>query len=317
VRLRFARSEPAREARSAGAARAKERQEANEVMGTDWKTKTIVVTGATSGIGRATAVGLAQLDSRLILVGRDAGRAEETIAEIRKATGRKDVEVVRGDFARQAEVRRVADEILARTEAIHVLVNNAGVTMLKRTTTPDGYETTFAVNHLAYFLLTGLLLPRLLAAAPGARIVNVASDAHRWGALDFGDLQNEREYKAMKVYGQSKTANILFTRELAKRLEGSGVTVNALHPGAVATRLGRGSGPLFDLLQRVIGVFMKSPEQGAETSLHLATAPELATVSGRYFADKKEKPVRPHASDDATATRLWEISEGLTGVRYP
>jgi len=282
-----------------------------------WKSKTLVITGATSGIGRATAVGLARLDSRLILVGRDAGRAEETIAEILEATGRKDVEVVRGDFARQAEVRRVADEILARTEAIHVLVNNAGVTMMKRTITPDGLETTFAVNHLAYFLLTGLLLPRLLAAAPDARIVNVASDAHRWGALDFGDLQNEREYKAMKVYGQSKTANILFTRELAKRLAGSGVSVNALHPGAVATRLGRGSGPLFDLLQRAIGLFMKSPEQGAETSLHLATAPELATVSGRYFADKKEKPPQPHASDDATATRLWEISEGLTGVRYP
>ena len=126
-----------------------------------WKNKTIVITGATSGIGRATAVGLARLDSRLILVGRDAGRAEETVAEIRKATGRRDIEVVRGDFARQAEVRRVADEILARSEAIHVLVNNAGVTMMKRTTTPDGFETTFAVNHLAYFLLTGLLLPRL------------------------------------------------------------------------------------------------------------------------------------------------------------
>jgi NAD(P)-dependent dehydrogenase (short-subunit alcohol dehydrogenase family) len=282
-----------------------------------WKHKTIVITGATSGIGRATAVGLAKLDSRLILVGRDAGRAEETVAEIRKATGRKDVELLLGDFARQAEVRRVADEILARSEAIHVLVNNAGVTMMKRTTTPDGLETTFAVNHLAYFLLTGLLLPRLLVAAPGARIVNVASDAHRWGALDFDDLQNQREYKAMKVYGQSKTANILFTRELARRLEGSGVSVNALHPGAVATRLGRGSGPLFDLLQRAIALFMKSPERGAETSLHLVTAPELERVSGRYFADKREKQPQPHASDAALAQRLWEVSEGLTGLRYP
>jgi len=282
----------------------------------DWKKRTIVVTGATSGIGRATAVGLARLDSRLILVGRDAGRAEETIAEIRKATGRKDVEVVRGDFARQADVRRVADELIARTEAIHVLVNNAGVTMMKRTTTPDGLETTFAVNHLAYFLLTGLLLPRLRTAAPGARIVNVASDAHRWGALDFDDLQNEREYKAMKVYGQSKTANILFTRELARRLEGSGISANALHPGAVATRLGRGSGRWFDLLQSAISVFMKSPEQGAATSIHLASAPELEGVSGRYFADKKEKQPMPHASDPALAQRLWEISETLAGFRY-
>ena len=281
-----------------------------------WKNKTIVVTGATSGIGRATALGLAKLDSRLILVGRDAGRAEETIAEIRKATGRKDVEVVRGDFARQAEVRRVADELNARTDAIHVLVNNAGVTMMKRTTTPDGLETTFAVNHLGYFLLTGLLLPRLRAAAPGARIVNVASDAHRWGALDLEDLQNEREYKAMKVYGQSKTANILFTRELARRLEGSGISVNALHPGAVATRLGRGSGRWFDLLQSAISVFMKTPEQGAATSIHLASAPELEGVTGRYFADKKEKEPLPHASDPALARKLWEISETLTGFRY-
>lgn len=281
-----------------------------------WKSKTIVVTGATSGIGRATALGLAKLDSRLILVGRDPGRAEETIAEIRKATGRKDVEVVRGDFARLADVRRVADELLARTEAIHVLVNNAGVTLMKRTTTPDGYETTFAVNHLAYFLLTGLLLPRLRAAAPGARIVNVASDAHRWGPLDFDDLQNERSYKAMRVYGQSKTANILFTQALAQRLAGSGVSVNALHPGAVATRLGRGNGPLLDLVQRGIGLFMKSPERGAETSIHLASAPELDGVSGRYFADKKEKQPMAHASDPALAQRLWEISEKLTDFRY-
>jgi NAD(P)-dependent dehydrogenase (short-subunit alcohol dehydrogenase family) len=283
----------------------------------DWKAKTIVVTGATSGIGRATALGLAELGSRLILVGRDAGRAEETLAAIRAATGRGDIEVVRGDFARLAEVRRVADEILARTDAIHVLVNNAGVTLMKRSTTPDGFETTFAVNHLAYFLLTGLLLPRLRAAAPGARIVNVASDAHRWGALDLDDLQNEREYKAMKVYGQSKTANILYTRELARRLEGSGITVNALHPGAVATRLGRGSGPLFDLLQRAISVFMRSPAQGAATSIYLASDPALEGVSGRYFADKREKQPRPHATDPATATRLWQVSESLTGLHYP
>jgi NAD(P)-dependent dehydrogenase (short-subunit alcohol dehydrogenase family) len=281
----------------------------------DWKKKTIVLTGATSGIGRATALGLAKLDSRLILVGRDPGRAEETVAAIRRASGRKDVEVVLGDFARQSELRRVAGEILERTQAIHVLLNNAGITLFERRTTPDGLETTFAVNHLAYFLLTGLLLPRLLAAAP-ARIVNVASDAHRFGALDLDDLQNEREYRGMRVYGQSKTANILFTRELARRLEGSGVTVNALHPGAVATRLGRGHGFVFDLVQRAVGLFMKSPEEGAETSLHLASAPELEGVSGRYFANRKEKEPAPHASDDAAARRLWEISEELTGFRY-
>jgi NAD(P)-dependent dehydrogenase (short-subunit alcohol dehydrogenase family) len=281
-----------------------------------WKNKTIVITGATSGIGRATALGLAKLGSRLILVGRDAARAAETIAAIREATGREDVEVVRGDFARLAEVRRVAEELIARTDAIHVLVNNAGVTMLKRSVTPDGFETTFAVNHLAYYLLTGLLLPRLRAAAPGARIVNVASDAHRWGALDLDDLQNERGYRAMKVYAQSKTANILFTRELARRLAGSGVSANALHPGAIATRLGRGQGALSELLSRCLGLFMKSPERGAATSIHLASAPELEGVSGRYFADQREKEPRPHARDDAAAKRLWEVSETLTGFRY-
>jgi NAD(P)-dependent dehydrogenase (short-subunit alcohol dehydrogenase family) len=172
------------------------------------------------------------------------------------------------------------------------------------------------LNHLAYFLLTGLLLPRLHAAAPGARIVNVASDAHRWGKLDLDDLQNEREYKAMRVYGQSKTANILYTTELARRLEGSGVSVNALHPGAVATRLGRGNGPLLDLVQRGIGLFMKSPEQGAATSIYLASSPELEGVSGGYYANRKPKQPAPHATDDATAKRLWEISERLTDFRY-
>jgi NAD(P)-dependent dehydrogenase (short-subunit alcohol dehydrogenase family) len=282
-----------------------------------WKDKTIVITGASSGIGRATALGLAKLGSRLILVGRDAARAEETLAAIRGATGREDVEMLRGDFARLAEVRRVGDELLARTEAIHVLVNNAGVTMLKRTLTPDGLEATFAVNHLAYFLLTGLLLPRLRAAAPGARVVNVASDAHRWGALDFDDLQNERAYKPMRVYAQSKTANILFTRALAKRLAGSGVSANALHPGAIATRLGRGQGPFSEGLSRLLGLFMKSPEQGADTSIFLASAPELEGVSGRYFARRREQEPRPHARDDAAAERLWGISETLTGFRYP
>ena len=281
-----------------------------------WEAKTIVVTGGTSGIGRATALGLAPLGSRLVLVGRDAGRSEETLAAIRAATGRTDVEVVRGDFASLAGVRGIADELSRKTEKIDVLVNTAGVTVLKRTTTADGFETTFAVNHLGYFLLTGLLLPRLRAAAPGARIVNVASDAHRWGVLDLDDLQNERDFKGMKVYGQSKTANILFTRELARRLEGSGVTANSLHPGAIATRLGRGNGPWSDALQRVLSVFMKSPEQGAETSIYLASSPTVEGVNGRYFANSKEKQPRPHATDDATAKRLWEVSEQLTGFRY-
>jgi NAD(P)-dependent dehydrogenase (short-subunit alcohol dehydrogenase family) len=283
-----------------------------------WEDKTIVLTGATSGIGRATALGLARLGGRLILVGRDRDRADETRAAIREATAREDVEILLGDFASQTEVRRVAEEILARTDAIHVLLNNAGVTRMGRSETPDGLETTFAVNHLAYFLLTGLLLPRILAAAPGARIVNVASDAHRFGgALDFDDLQSEKRYGGMRVYGRSKTANILFTVELARRLEGRGVTVNALHPGGVATRLGRGHGPVLDLVQRAVGLFLKSPERGAETSLYLATSPEVEGVTGRYFANCKEKQPEAYATDGVSARRLWDISEQLAGLSYP
>jgi NAD(P)-dependent dehydrogenase (short-subunit alcohol dehydrogenase family) len=279
-----------------------------------WKNKTIVVTGATSGIGRATAVGLARLDSRLILVGRDAAR-RETIAEIRKATGRRTSRscAATSRAGRTCGAWPTADR------------SHRGDPRAREQRGRDDDETHHhagrARDHLRgepprRFLLTGLLLPRLRAAAPAHAIVNVASDAHRWGALDLDDLQNEREYKAMKVYGQSKTANILFTRELARRLEGSGISANAVHPGAVSTRLGRGSGRWFDLLQSAISVFMKSPEQGAGTSIYLASAPELEGVTGRYFADEKEKQPMPHASDPALAQRLWEISETLTGFRY-
>lgn len=280
-------------------------------------TKTVVLTGATSGIGRATALGLARLPTRLVLVGRDAARAEQTLSELRAATGREDVSVVLGDFARLDEVRRVAAAILGQVDSIDVLINNAGVTRLERGLTPDGFETTFAVNHLAPFLLTGLLLPALLRAAPGARVVNVSSEAHRWGPLDLEDLRSERGYSGLKVYGRSKVANLLFTRELARRLDGHGVTVNALHPGAVATRLGRGNGALYDLIQSVASLFLRSPARGAETSLYVATAPELDGVSGRYFDDKKERAPAPFAIDDDAARRLWALSEALTGFRYP
>ena len=203
--------------------------------------KTCVLTGATSGIGRETAVALAGLGARLALVCRDRGRGEDAVAEIAARTGNRDVVLHLADLSSQRDVRRVAAEILAAHPQIHVLVNNAGVVNLRRTLTEDGLETVFATNHLAYFHLTLLLLDRLRASAP-ARIVNVASDAHRWGRLDLDDLGNARRYRAMQVYGQSKLANILFTYELARRLAGSGVTCNCLHPGAVGTRLGHNNG---------------------------------------------------------------------------
>jgi NAD(P)-dependent dehydrogenase (short-subunit alcohol dehydrogenase family) len=278
--------------------------------------RTVLVTGASSGIGRATALGLAAEGARLILVGRTPERCEETLAEVRRRSRRDDAVMLRADLSSLKEVRRLAEEVQARADRLHVLVNNAGVTLLRRETTVDGLEATFATNHLAYFLLTGLLLPRLRESAP-ARIVNVASDAHRFGRLDLDDLQNERRYGAMRVYGQSKTANILFTQELASRIAGSGVTANALHPGGIRSNLGRSEGALAEALRRVVGLFLKSPEEGARTSLYLAGAPEVEGVSGRYFARCRERRPAAHARDAEVARRLWERSEELTGFRYP
>jgi NAD(P)-dependent dehydrogenase (short-subunit alcohol dehydrogenase family) len=279
--------------------------------------RTVLLTGASSGIGRATAVGLAEEGAQLLLVGRTPERCAETLAEIRRRTGRDDAVMLRADLSSLKEVRRLAEDVLARAPRLHVLVNNAGVTLLSRQTTVDGLEATFATNHLAGFLLTGLLLPRLRASAP-ARIVNVASDAHRLGGrLDLGDLQSERRYGALRVYARSKTANILFTQELARRIAGSGVTANALHPGAIRSNLGRSDGRALEAVRRLIGLFLKSPEEGARTSLWLAGAPEVEGVSGRYFAKCRERRPAAHARDPETARRLWERSEELSGLRYP
>lgn len=276
--------------------------------------KTCVMTGATSGIGLAAAVELAARGARLVLVARNPARADDALAAIRARTPDAPVEVVRGDLAKLAEVRDAAEAILARCPQIDILFNNAGVVKLKRETTPDGFEAMFGVNHLAYFVLTNRLLDRL-RATPNARIVSTASEAHRFGgALDFDDLQSERSFGGFKTYGRSKLCNILWTRELARRLAGSGVTANCFHPGAVATRLGQTDAAWTKLLSRVLGIFMLSPEQGASTGVFLAAAPEVATVSGRYFAKSREKKPAAYGQDDAAAKRLWEISESLVGV---
>lgn len=271
-----------------------------------------MVTGATSGLGEQTALALARAGARLVLPCRSPERGEATRARVRREAGRDDVELVCADFASLAQVRQAADEVLARCPEIHVLVNNAGVVNLRRETTADGFEATFAVNHLAPFLFTCLLLDRIRESAP-ARIVNVASDAHRMGRLAWDDLQSERRYGWMRAYGTSKLANILFTRELARRLEGSGVTANAVHPGPVATRLGKNNGAVSRAVTRLLAPFFLSPAQGARTQIHVATAPELSGTSGRYFAKGREVTPAPAARDDAAARRLWEISEKLTG----
>lgn len=275
--------------------------------------RTCLVTGATSGIGEQTALGLARLGARVLIVGRDRSRGERSRAELAEQSGNPAVELLLADLASLSDLRRLADDVAQRTRQLHVLVNNAGVVNLSRTTTADGFETTFAVNHLAYFLLTQLLLPLLERSAP-ARIVNVASDAHKFAPLDLDDLQSERRYRSMRVYGASKTANLLFTFELARRLEGRAVTVNALHPGAVGTRLGHNNGWLGRLATGLMKPFFLTPEQGAETSLYLATAPELAQVSGRYFAKKRERDPARHARDPVAAQQLWKESERMLGL---
>jgi len=277
------------------------------------KGKTCMITGASSGIGRATALALAQLGASLVLVCRSRERGQETVAEIAAKTGNGDVTLLLGDLSSQAEVRNVAREFLATNRPLHVLINNAGVVNLHRTLTADGIETTFAVNHLAYFLLTNLLLERLQRSAP-ARIVNVASDAHKFGRLDLDDLGNGRRYRAMRVYGQSKSANILFTTELARRIEGSGVTANSLHPGAVATGLGKNNGGWTRPLIAFLGLFFRTPGDGAATSVYLASSSEVEGLSGKYFANRREQRPARAAQDPESARRLWEISAQMVGL---
>jgi len=281
----------------------------------DLRGKTALVTGATNGIGLASARALARMGAKLFIVARDPLRSESARVEIARESNGAEVRVLRADLGSQADVRRAAAEFLATGEPLHLLLNNAGVMQLSRSETSDGIETTFAVNHLAYFLLTNLLLACIRASAP-ARIVNVASDAHRMGgALDFDDLGSAKRYSAMGVYGRSKLANLLFTRELARRLAGSGVTVNAVHPGLVRTGLGRNNdAPLLKLLANLARPFFRSPEKGAETSIWACTAPELDGVTGRYFSDRREQRPHAHALDDAAAGRLWDASAKLVGL---
>ena len=272
-----------------------------------------MITGASSGVGRATGLGLARLGATLVLVCRDRRRGEETVVEIRDATGNRAVTLMVADLSSQQSIRALAHEFLATSQPLHVLVNNAGIVNLHRTVTVDGIESVFAVNHLAYFLLTHLLLDRLKESAP-ARIVNVASHAHRFSALDLDDLEGARRYRAMRVYGQSKLANILFSYELARRLGGTGVTVNCLHPGAVASGLGKNNGPWARAFIMLLRPFFRTPEQGAATSIYLASAPELEQVTGKYFAACKETRSSAVSYDAAVARRLWEISARMTGA---
>lgn len=274
--------------------------------------KTVLVTGGTGGIGLATAAGLAGLGARVGIVGRDEGRARAAAERIRTAGG--DVDVFTADVSSRREVQRLAEQVLAAYPRLDVLVNNVGGYWATRHATEDGLERTFAVNHLAPFLLTNLLLDRLRSSAP-ARVVTVSSGAQAMGRIDFDDLQGVRSYSGQRAYNQSKLANVLFTYELARRLEGSGVTANVLHPGVVRTAFAQeDSGGWMRLMLPVVRPFMKTPERGAETSIYLASSPEVDGVSGRYFANSRPKASSRASYDTAAARRLWEVSAGLVGL---
>jgi retinol dehydrogenase-14 len=275
--------------------------------------KVCLITGATSGIGKATAMGLANMGASVVMVGRDRGRGEAAMAEIRESSPNASVDLMLADVSSQEQIRRLADEFKEAYPRLDVLINNAGVFLSKRVRTADGIEMTFAVNHLAYFLLTNLLLDMLKASAP-SRIVNVSSGAQSNGTIDFDDLQGEKEYKGTKAYSQSKLANVLFTYELARRLQGSDVTANCLHPGAVRTNFGSGSSGIFGVMVRALRLFMISPEKGAETSIYLASSPEVEGVSGRYFVKKTEARLSDVSYDERVSRRLWEMSAELTNV---
>jgi NAD(P)-dependent dehydrogenase (short-subunit alcohol dehydrogenase family) len=275
--------------------------------------KVCLITGATSGIGKATAMGLARMGASVVMVGRDRGRGEAALAEVKGKSANASVDLMLADLSSQEDLRRLADEFKEAYPRLAVLINNAGVIRSKRVTTPDGIEMTFAVNHLASFLLTNLLLDVLEASAP-SRIVNVSSGEQRNGTIDFDDLQGEKGYKTAKAYGQSKLATVLFTYELARRLEGTGVSANCLHPGVVGTNLGSGVSGVFGFMVRALGPFMKSPEKGAETSIYLASSPEVEGLSGKYFVKKAEARSSDVSHDKRLARRLWEVSAELTNV---
>jgi NAD(P)-dependent dehydrogenase (short-subunit alcohol dehydrogenase family) len=275
--------------------------------------KVILITGGTSGIGKAAATALAAMGAEVVVTGRNRERGQAAVEEVRHRSGNERVSLMLADLSVQAEVRRLAEDFRERHDRLDVLVNNAGLIQSRRTETPDGLEMTIAVNHLAAFLLTNLLLDLLENSAP-SRVITVSSEARRGASIDFDDLQSERRYRGFPVYGMTKKANILFTYELAERLEGSGVVANCLHPGAVSTNFARNNRGPIALFFRLFKPFMRSPEQGADTLVYLASAPEIGELNGKYLTDRKEvSPAEPR--DEAAQKRLWEVSEELTNLK--
>jgi NAD(P)-dependent dehydrogenase (short-subunit alcohol dehydrogenase family) len=276
--------------------------------------KVVLVTGGTGGIGKATAIGLAALGARVGITGRDIARSEQAAAEIRTLSGNPVVDAFAADLSSQAEVHRLATAVLNAYPRLDVLVNNVGGFWAHRHQTADGLEHTFALNHLASFLLTNLLLDRLKASAP-ARVVTVSSHVQAEGRIDFDDPQGARKYSGQSAYSQSKLANVMFTNELARRVEGTGVTANSLHPGIVRTDFGaEDQAWLFTVVSKVVLPFLKTPAQGAQTSIYLASSPNMDGVTGQFFAGGRPKTANRVAYDTDMTARLWNVSAELVGM---
>jgi retinol dehydrogenase 14 len=276
--------------------------------------KIALITGGTGGIGKATAIGLARLGARVGITGRDLTRAEQAAADIRTFSGNPAVDAFAADLSSQAEVRRLAADVRDAYPRLDVLINNVGGFWAHRHSTADGLEHTFALNHLASFLLTNLLLDRLKASAP-ARVVNVSSHVQAEGRIEFDDLQSAGNYSGQSAYSQSKLANIMFTNELARRLEGTRVTATSLHPGFVRTEFGaEDQAWFFAVISGVVRPFLKTPAQGAQTSIYLASSPDIEGVTGRFFANKEVKTANAAARDTIMTARLWEVSADLVGL---
>jgi retinol dehydrogenase 12 len=273
--------------------------------------KVCLVTGGNSGIGKEAALGLARLGATVIIVCRNRSKGEAAVSEMRGKSVNENVDLLVADLSSMQSVRELAQTFLEKYSELHVLINNAGTYLPKRVVTVDGYEAVFATNHLGHFLLTNLVLDRLKASAP-SRIINVTSDAHRGAEIDFEDLMQEKKFSGFKAYHQSKLANVLFTYELARLLEGTGITVNCLHPGVVRTGFGKDMGGLFSIGVKLMGPFMMSPEKAARAVVYLASSPELDHVNGKFFSKGKERESSRESYDKAAAERLWRVSTELT-----
>jgi len=280
----------------------------------DMTGKVSLVTGANSGIGKATALGLAKLNATVVIVSRDKDKGEAAQYEVRTLSGNKNIDAMVCDLSSLDSVRELAHDFKGRYKRLDVLVNNAGVFLPKRIQTVDGLEATFATNHLGHFLLTNLLLDLLKNSAP-SRIINLTSSAHRGTEIDFEDLQGEKKYSGYHAYSQSKLANVLFTYQLAKKLDGTGVTVNCLHPGVVRTGFGKDQAGLMNILVRIGSPFMMSPEKAAKAAVYLATSPEVQSVNGKHFSKGREEKSSSESYDTASAERLWNVSAELTKRR--